>query len=106
MADAPKYRWQQSRGEALYVDDATDRILGYIGWENENRLKIDAHGISSKGAKEFAPLGMFATEQAAKAAVEENVAKVFPVPVELVDNSVRAMAAGLTEGLEKGVVKK
>jgi hypothetical protein len=82
MADAPKYRWQQSRGEALYVDEATNRIVGFICWKDENRLRIEAHGINTKAAKEFATLGAFANEQAAKAAVEENTAKVFPMPVE------------------------
>jgi hypothetical protein len=101
-----EFSWQQSRGEALYYDVETKRIAGFISWENENRLKIAAHGINTKAAKEFAPLGMFTDEMAAKKAVEENAAKVFPPPAELVDANAKSVAAGLTESLEKGLVKK
>ena len=78
MADTPKYRWQQSRGEALYIDSETSRIVGFISWGQDNRLRIDAHGVNTKAAKEFASLGAFSEEFAAKNAVEENTAKVFP----------------------------
>lgn len=106
MADQPKYHWQQSRGECLYIEDATNKILGFVMWSDDNRLKIYAHGVNTKAGKEFAPLGAFSIESAAKAAVEENTAKVFPPPVDLVDENAKHVARGLAAGLEKGLVQK
>ena len=103
-----EFTWQQSRGEALYYDVETKRIAGFISWENDNRLKIAAHGINTKAAKEFAPLGMFTpTRRPRRRLVEGTLAKVFPPPVGvLVDANAKMVSAGLTEGLEKGIVKK
>jgi hypothetical protein len=111
MADAPKYRWQQSRGEALYVDEATNRIVGYVFWKEDNRLNIEAHycGPIPDGPQVHQmALGRFANEQAAKSAVEEYATQINEESPqkELVDPRAKDVAAKLTEGLEKQVVKK
>ena len=101
-----EFVWQQSRGEALYVEQEEKRIYGFIFWRDGNRLNIGAMGISSKAAHEFIPLGKFIDEKAAKVAVEESVAKLFHPSHELVGQNAKAVAASLTGGLEKQVVKR
>lgn len=73
-----EFAWQQSRQEALYVEQESCRIFGYILWREENRLKIEAHycgPLNSGSLVSQVLLGYFANETVAKKSVENYAAQ-------------------------------
>lgn len=81
-----KFYWQQSRSEALYVEETNKQVYGKISWEDVNRLCIEAQycGPSKDGKKAHIeiPLGIWCGEAPAKQAVEQQVSEFFPPEVE------------------------
>ena len=103
-----EFNWQQSRGEALYVDGVSKRIFGFIHWKDDNRLNIDAMALSNSGPNaQFVAVGKYTDEQKAKEAVEAHVAAITTEKTAkaLVDDNTRKMAHALSAGLEKQVAK-
>lgn len=106
-----EFSWQQSRSEALYVEQESKQIYGFIAWKDDNRMKIEAHycGPTAGGAPTCqCPLGFFADEKVAKSAVEKQAQNVLhsgpQTEKRLVTENVKEIAASLVDGLEKQVV--